>query len=95
MKYFGRTLKKYITGKLINPLTESVSPIHETALGVAIGIFVGLTPTVGIQMWIVLMIWLILKYCLKLKFDLVVGTALVWISNPFTMFFMYYYHLAK
>ncbi len=41
-------------------------------------------------MGIVLMIWLGFKYFLKLRFDLVVGTAIVWISNPFTMFFLYY-----
>lgn len=90
MRYVYQLARKHIYVKLIKPLLESVSPIHETALGAAIGMFVGLTPTVGVQMWVVLMIWLGCKYLLKLKFDLVVGTALVWVSNPFTMFFMYY-----
>lgn len=94
MRDIYQTAKKYIYINIIKPLRESVSPIHETALGSAIGVFVGLTPTVGIQMWIVLMVWLGFKYFLKLRFDLVVGTAIVWISNPFTMFFLYYGFLA-
>ena len=27
---------------------------------------------------------------MNLRFDLIIGTAMVWISNPLTMFFMYY-----
>ena len=83
-------IKRKIYTNLIKPIFESVSPIHETALGTAIGMFVGMTPTVGLQMWIVLMIWLGFKYCFNWRFDLIVGTAIVWISNPFTMFFLYY-----
>jgi len=94
MNTLFRNIKKQIVTNLIKPVFESVSPIHETALGTAIGMFVGLTPTVGLQMWIVFMIWLACKYLLKLRFDLIVGTAIVWISNPFTMFFMYYGFLA-
>ncbi len=75
---------------LIRPIITSKAPVHETALGTAIGVFVGLTPTVGIQMWIVLMIWLFCRYVLRFRFELVIGTALVWISNPFTMLFLYY-----
>lgn len=87
-------LKKRVYTNLIKPVFESVSPIRETALGSAIGMFVGMTPTVGLQMWIVFMIWLGCKYFLNLRFDLIVGTALVWISNPFTMFPLYYGFLA-
>ena len=90
MRDVYQTVRTHIYVNLIKPLRESVSPIHETALGSAIGIFVGLTPTVGLQMWIVLMVWLGVKFFLKLRFDLIVGTAIVWISNPFTMFFLYY-----
>jgi len=75
---------------LIRPVFESVSPVNETALGSAIGMFVGMTPTVGIQMWIVFLIWLGFKYFFNLRFDLLVGTALVWISNPVTMIPLYY-----
>lgn len=92
-KIFGYLINK-IYDQVVRPLVISVSPIEEVALGMAIGTFVGFTPTVGIQMWIVFVIWLIAKYLLRIRFDLIVGTAIVWISNPFTMFFLYYAFLA-
>ena len=82
--------KDRIYEHIIKPITFSVSPVNEAALGMAIGMFIGLTPTVGIQMWIVFVIWLFCRYILRIRFDLIIGTAVVWISNPFTMFFLYY-----
>lgn len=90
MRWLFRTLKKKIYHHIIKPVIESVAPVKEAALGSAIGMFVGMTPTVGIQMWIVFMIWIFCKYILKIKFDLVIGTALVWLSNPITMGPLYY-----
>ncbi|MCP4295418.1 MAG: DUF2062 domain-containing protein [Proteobacteria bacterium] len=90
MKKLLLTFKDKLYKNLLLPIIQSVSPLREAAIGSAVGMFVGLTPTVGIQMWIVFMIWLFCKYILKIKFDLVIGTALVWISNPLTMFFLYY-----
>ena len=87
-------LKEKINQQIIKPFIESVSPIHEAGLGTAIGLFVGCTPTVGIQMWIVFFIWLVCKHLFGIRFDLIIGTALVWISNPFTIFFFYYGFLA-
>ena len=76
--------------RVIKPILTSVSPVEEVALGMGIGVFIGLTPTVGIQMWIVFLIWLTFKYLMGIRFDVIIGTAVVWISNPFTMFFLYY-----
>lgn len=90
MESIYQTFRKQVHTRLIRPIFESVSPVHETALGGAIGVFIGLTPTVGIQMALVLMVWLGFKYLLNQRFDLIVGTALVWISNPLTMFFLYF-----
>lgn len=94
---FVEKLKKVLTffydriyERVIKPVLISASPLEEVALGMGIGMFVGLTPTVGIQMWIVFTIWLILKYTMGIRFDVFIGTAVVWISNPFTMFFLYY-----
>lgn len=80
--------------RIVKPLIISVSPVDEVALGMSIGMFVGMTPTVGIQMWMVFVIWLFFKYVLGIRFDLIIGTAIVWISNPLTMFFLYYGFLA-
>jgi len=87
-------IREKIIHQVVRPIIESVSPVNEAALGSAIGMFVGLTPTVGIQMWIVFTIWLICKHLLGIQFDLIIGTALVWVTNPFTLFFFYYGFLA-
>ena len=52
---------------------------HRIALGVAIGIFVTWTPTIGFQMLLtVALAWL-------LRANKLVGVPFVWISNPLTM----------
>jgi uncharacterized protein (DUF2062 family) len=52
---------------------------HRIALGVAIGIFVTWTPTVGFQMALAVMLaWL-------LRANKLVGVPFVWISNPLTL----------
>ncbi len=94
MRRFFVFFRDRIFERIIKPVIISVSPIDEIALGAGIGVFIAFTPTVGIQMWIVFLIWLFLRYILGIRFDLIVGTALVWISNPFTIFFMYYGFLA-
>jgi len=90
MNLFFQKISDAVYKHLIEPIIESVSPVRQASAGAAIGMFVGMTPTVGIQMWVVFMIWLFCKYLLRFKFDLIIGTALVWISNPLTMFFLYY-----
>ena len=51
---------------------------HRIALGVAAGIFVTWTPTIGLQMLLTLALSILLR---ANKF---VGVPFVWISNPFT-----------
>ena len=61
---------------------------HAIALGVAIGIFVGLTPTVGIQTAVVLLIVFLTR-----RFFYFNGSAAIaatYVSNPFTMLPLYY-----
>lgn len=52
---------------------------HRIALGVAIGIFVTWTPTIGFQMALTLLLSTLLRA------NKVVGVPLVWISNPATL----------
>jgi uncharacterized protein (DUF2062 family) len=56
---------------------------REIALGFALGIFIGMTPTMGIQMPIAVFIAAIFKWS---KISAASG---VWISNPFTAPFIY------
>jgi len=89
-----KKLVKYIRENFINPVLHSRAPVSEVSLGVAVGIFMGLTPTVGVQMYLVAIVWTIYRYVLGRHFNLPVGMAMVWISNPLTMVPMYYLFLA-
>lgn len=59
---------------------------HQVALGFAVGLFVALTPTVGVQM----ILGALIAHLLRANRALPV--ALAWISNPFTMGPIYYFN---
>ncbi|HUV38394.1 MAG TPA: DUF2062 domain-containing protein, partial [Planctomycetota bacterium] len=59
---------------------------HSIAMGVAVGLFVGLTPTVGVQMLLVVLVSLFIR-CNR-----TVGCALVWLTNPLTMVPVYFFN---
>ena len=88
-----KIIEKLITEKLINPVLHSNAPVSEVSLGVAFGVFLGLTPTVGVQMYLVALVWSIYRYIFCRHFNLPVGVAMVWISNPLTMVPLYYLFL--
>ena len=88
-----RKLENIIKEKFINPVLHSTAPVPEVSLGVAVGVFLGFTPTVGVQMYLVAMVWTIYRYLFKKRFSLPVGVAMVWISNPLTMVPLYYLFL--
>ena len=59
-------------------------PPHPLALGIAIGVFVTFSPTVGFQMAIVVFLaWLF-------SANKVVGVPIVWITNPITIVPVFY-----
>lgn len=88
-----KKIEKLIKERLINPVLHSRDPVSEVSLGVAVGVFLGLTPTVGVQMYLVAIIWSIYRYLFRRHFNLPVGVAVVWISNPLTMVPLYYLFL--
>ncbi len=59
-------------------------PPHKLALGFGIGVFVAMTPTIGIQM--------VLAAALAAVFraNKILAATAVWISNPVTMVYIYY-----
>lgn len=57
---------------------------HSIAKGTAIGMFLGLTPTVGIQMMLVMLVSFFIRFNRK------AALITVYISNPFTMIPMYW-----
>lgn len=63
---------------------------HAVALGAAIGMFIGLTPTVGIQMGLVMVVaFLTSRLC---YFNRVAALLTVYISNPLTMVPLYWFN---
>lgn len=83
-------LGRYLRYKLVVPMKRSPHPPGYTAKGVAVGVFIGMTPLVGIQMYLSTMAWLACRWHPKTDFQLLQAILWVWISNVFTMVPMYY-----
>lgn len=86
-------LRSYLYGKLIRPFVESTAPIPGICWGAVIGMFLGMTPTVGGQMYIAGTLWIISRYILRLRFNLPIALAMTWISNPITFIPLYFLYL--
>lgn len=82
MKWLWHVLRT----RLIDPVRKSTDDPKAVALGVGIGLAVAMTPTVGVQMFLVAAIALIPG----LKFNVPIGVAMVWVTNPLTMVPVYY-----
>lgn len=74
-------------------------PIHRgnredprpVARGVAVGLFIAMTPTVGVQMLMVAAVWAVLRWLTPgWRFSLVVALAWVWVTNIVTLPVIYY-----
>ncbi len=74
-------------GRLVRQLLSLDDTPHAIALGTAIGMFVGMTPTVGIQMIIILAV----AACTRpfFHFNRLAGLITVYVSNPLTMLPLY------
>ena len=84
-----RFLKDIIDRRIIRHFRETHAPVHELALASLVGIFWALTPLVGVQMSLVTGHWVLMRL-MRLRFNLPIGIAWVWITNPITMPFFYY-----
>lgn len=71
---------------LLNKILHVQDTPHRIALGLAVGMFVALTPTFGFQMLITVAL------CWILRANKVVGIPLAWITNPVTMGPIYYFN---
>lgn len=69
---------------VIKRVLHADDPPHRLALGVAIAMFVTLTPTVGFQSVLVILLATLFRA------NKLVGLPLVWISNPATFVPIYY-----
>ena len=73
--------------RLIRRLLSLDDSAHAIALGTAIGMFVGMTPTVGIQMMLILAITALTRPLFH--FNRAAGLLTVYISNPITIVPLY------
>jgi len=73
--------------RLIRRLLSLDDSPHAIALGTAIGMFVGMTPTVGIQMILVVAIAAVTRHLFH--FNRAAGLITVYISNPITILPLY------
>lgn len=63
---------------------------HQIALGTAIGMFIALTPTVGIQMVLVMLIAMLTRRLFR--FNKVAALITVYVSNPLTVVPIYWFN---
>ena len=75
--------------KLFVPIMREKRGPHVIAWGAAIGLFVGMTPTVGIQIPFVLMLWYAARR-IDFHFSLILAIGWSWLSNGATMVPLYY-----
>ena len=88
-----KRLRALIHERIVQPIIASNAPVSQLSWGIAVGTFVGLTPTMGVQMYLAAMIWAVSRYILQFPFNLPVAVALVWITNPITVVPIYYVFL--
>lgn len=73
---------KYSPRMLLRSILMLDDSAHSIALGTAIGMFIALTPTVGIQMLMVLCVAFLTRPFFK--FNQVASLITVYVSNPLT-----------
>ena len=79
-----RPIFKMCYYRLVKPIFEIKDSPHSIALGLAVGLWISLTPTVGIQMTLALIV------CTLLRANVLIAVAMCWVSNPITFVPMYY-----
>jgi len=80
---------KYSPRMLLRSILMLDDSAHSIALGTAIGMFIALTPTVGIQMLIVVCVAFLTRPFFK--FNQVASLITVYISNPLTIVPIYWF----
>ena len=76
--------------RLIVPIKRSRDDPAPIARGVFMGLLIGMTPTVGIQMYLIFAVWLVAAKVFRWNFNLLLAIAWSWLSNPITMIPFYY-----
>ncbi len=72
------------------PMLRSHHPPHFAARGTALGLALAFTPTIGLHTLIAGALWAATARIPKLRFSLILAIAWTWVSNPLTVFPIYY-----
>jgi len=83
-------VRRYLRYHFLIPLFRSPHSPEYTARGVAIGVFWGVTPFLGVQTLLMIGTWQVLKHGFRKDASVVQALAWAWINNPLTMIPMYY-----
>lgn len=84
-------LARMLRYRLVIPIARGRHNGVPTARGTAVGLFFGLTPTVGIQMPMIMGLWAVAKLVApRWKFNLIVALAWTWPTNVVTAPLYYY-----
>jgi len=86
----GERLQRLVRYRLLVPMLRSPHPPEHTARGIGLGVFWGLTPTVGVQTFLILGVWGGARTVFGWHSSLVQTLAWTWINNPITMIPIYY-----
>jgi len=79
-----RLVSRRVRRFVLHNILHADDPPYRLALGIAIGLWVTFTPTIGFQMvLVVLLAWV-------LRANKLVGVPVVWLSNPVTFVPIYY-----
>ncbi len=79
-----KPLLRFLYNKFVKPVFTINDTPHSIALGVSLGMFIALTPTVSVQMILVVIIGTLIRA------NRLIGVILIWISNPVTVLPLYY-----
>jgi len=89
-----KNMRQFVLRELVAPLLHGDYTVEYTARGVAVGLAVAFTPTVGIQIPVVFVLWWLSRHLFPaLGFNLLVAIAWTWVSNVFTLAPIYYLFL--
>ena len=80
-----------LKARLVSPILDGKHPPEHTARGVAVGLFIALTPTVGVQILIIAAIWAVVRAIKpQWDFNFIVASAWTFVTNVFTAAPIYY-----
>jgi uncharacterized protein (DUF2062 family) len=84
------SFSRLVRFRLIIPVLRSPHSPEYTARGVAIGVFWGLTPTLGLQTMEIVLTWFVSRRVLGRDASLLQAMIWVWVNNPLTMVPLFY-----